>query len=75
MKKFLNFEEYNTILLAIDTSTDYIVNGRSKKKEFYNTLFNKLFTITEDDLLKKEEINHPISEKKSWDIAIKKANS
>ena len=31
MKKFLNFEEYNAILLSIDTSTDYIVNGRSKK--------------------------------------------
>ena len=61
MNKFLNFEEYNTILLAIDTSTDYIVNGRSKKKEFYDTLFNKLFTVTEDDLLKKESINHPIS--------------
>ena len=62
MNKFLNFEEYNAILLAIDTSTDYIVNGRSKKKEFYNTLFDKLFTITEDDLLKKESINHPIKE-------------
>ena len=61
MKKFLNFEEYNTILLAIDTSTDYIVNGRSRKKEFYNILFNKLFTIKEDDLLKKEEINRPIT--------------
>ena len=59
--KYLNFEEYNTILLAIDTSTDYIVNGRSRKKEFYNILFNKLFTIKEDDLLKKEEINYPIS--------------
>ena len=61
MKKFLNFEEYNAILLAIDTSTDYIVNGRSKKKEFYDTLFNKLFSIQENDLLKKESINHPIS--------------
>ena len=49
MKKFLNFEEYNAILLAIDTSTDYIVNGRSKKKEFYNTLFNKLFTVVPGD--------------------------
>ena len=75
MKKFLNFEEYNTILLAVNSSTDFIINGRSKKKEFYDTLFNKLFSIQEDDLLKKEEINHPISEKKSWDIAIKKANS
>ena len=61
MNKFLNFEEYNAILLAIDTSTDFIVNGRSKKKEFYDTLFNKLFSIQEDDLLKKESINHPIS--------------
>ena len=61
MKKFLNYEEYNAILLAIDTSTDYIVNGRSKKKEFYDTLFNKLFSIQEDDLLKNEEINYPIS--------------
>ena len=59
--KYLNFEEYNTILLAIDTSTDYIVNGRSRKKEFYNILFNKLFTIKEYDLLKKEEINRPIT--------------
>ena len=61
MKKFLNFEEYNTILLAINSSTDFIVNGRSKKKEFYDTLFNKLFSIQEEDLLKKEEINYPIS--------------
>jgi len=61
MKKFLNFEEYNTILLAVNSSTDFIVNGRSKKKEFYDTLFNKLFSIQEDDLLKNEEINYPIS--------------
>ena len=61
MKKFLNFEEYNTILLAVNSSTDFIINRRSKKKEFYDTLFNKLFSIQEDDLLKKESINHPIS--------------
>ena len=61
MKKFLNFEEYNTILLAINTSTDYVVYRKDKKKEFYNTLFNKLFSIQEDDLLKNEEINYPIS--------------
>ena len=61
MKKFLNFEEYNTILLAVNSSTDFIINGRSKKKEFYDTLFNKLFSIQEEDLLKKEEINYPIS--------------
>ena len=61
MKKFLNFEEYNAILLAINSSTDYVVYGKDKKKEFYDTLFDKLFTITEDDLLKKESINHPIT--------------
>ena len=59
--KYLNFEEYNTILLAINTSTDFVVYGKDKKKEFYNILFNKLFTIKEDDLLKKEEINRPIT--------------
>ena len=61
MKKFLNFEEYNTILLAINSSTDFVLHGSTKKKEFYDHLFNKLFSIQEDDLLKKEEINHPIS--------------
>ena len=61
MKKFLNFEEYNTILLAINTSTAVIINGSNKKKDFYNNLFEKLFTIQENDFLKKEEINHPIS--------------
>ena len=60
--KYLNFEEYNTILLAINTSTDFVVYGKDKKKEFYDTLFNKLFSIQEDDLLKKESINHPIKE-------------
>ena len=59
--KYLNFEEYNTILLAINTSTDYVVYGKDKKKEFYDTLFNKLFSIQENDLLKKEEINRPIT--------------
>jgi len=61
MKKFLNFEEYNIILLAVNSSTDFIVNGGDKKKDFYNNLFEKLFTISESDLLQKESINHPIS--------------
>ena len=75
--KYLNSEEYNTIVLAINQYSGFVASGgRGKSKEqFYKTLFDKLFTITEDDLLKKEEINHPISEKESWDIAIKKANS
>ena len=61
MKKFLNFEEYNAILLAINTSTDFVVYGKDRKKDFYNNLFEKLFTISESDLLQKESINHPIS--------------
>ena len=60
MKKFLNAEEYNTILLAINSSSDYIARGKSSKEEFYKTLFNKLFSIQEDDLLKNESVNHPI---------------
>ena len=61
MKKFLNFQEYNAIHKAILSSTDFLVYGMDKKKEFYDTLFNKLFSIQEEDLLKKESINHPIS--------------
>ena len=60
--KYLNSEEYNTIVLAIHETSDYIARGRKGKsnEKFYKTLFDKLFTITEDDLLKKESINHPI---------------
>ena len=61
MKKFLNFEEYNAIHKAILSSSDFLIYGMDKKKEFYDTLFNKLFSIQEDDLLKKELINHPIT--------------
>ena len=61
MKKFLNFQEYNTIHKAIINSSDYCIYGIDKKKEFYDTLFNKLFSIQEDDLLKKELINPPIT--------------
>jgi CRISPR/Cas system CSM-associated protein Csm2 small subunit len=61
--KYLNSEEYNTLVLAVNESADFIARGRQgrTKEQFYKTLFDKLFTITEDDLLKKEEINHPIS--------------
>lgn len=61
--KYLNSEEYNTLVLAVNESADFIARGRQgrTKEQFYKTLFNKLFTITEDDLLKKESVNHPIS--------------
>ena len=73
--KYLNSQEYNSIVTTICTTKEYQIKHIGSKKEFYETLFNKLFSIQEEDLLKKEEINHPISEKDSWDIAIKKANS
>ena len=61
--KYLNSEEYNTLVLAVNESADFIARGRQgrSKEQFYKTLFDKLFTITEDDFLKKEEINYPIS--------------
>ena len=61
--KYLNSEEYNTLVLAVNESADFIARGRQgrTKEQFYKTLFDKLFTITEDDLLKNEEINYPIS--------------
>ena len=31
------------------------------EKKNFDLIFDKLFKITEDDFLKKEEINHPIS--------------
>jgi len=61
--KYLNSKEYNTIVLAIHQYSSFVAHGGKGKsqEQFYNTLFDKLFTITEDDLLKKESINHPIS--------------
>ncbi len=61
--KYLNSEEYNTLVLAVNESADFIARGKKgrTKEQFYKTLFDKLFTITEDDLLKKESINHPIT--------------
>tara|TARA_Y100000114_G_scaffold118743_1_gene113341 strand:+ start:365 stop:592 length:228 start_codon:yes stop_codon:yes gene_type:complete len=74
MSKFLNSKEYNDLTKVVFNSIDYKYGTEIYKKNM-DRIFDKLFTITENDLLKKEEINHPISEKQSWDIAIKKANS
>ena len=60
MTKFLNAEEYNCVVLAIHSSSDYLARGQGSKEQFYKTLFNKLFTIQENDLLKNESVNHPI---------------
>ena len=71
-KKYLTSSEYNSIVVTIQKSSNYITD---KEKKEFDLIFDKLFVITEDDIISNEEINHPISEKESWDIAIKKANS
>ena len=71
-KKYLTSSEYNKIVVTIQKSVNYITD---KEKKEFDLIFDKLFVITEDDIISNEEINHPISEKESWDVAIKKANS
>ena len=61
MNKFLNSQEYNEIVLAIVSTKEYQIKHIGSKKEFYETLFEKLFTIQESDLLQNESINHPMS--------------
>ena len=71
-KKYLTSSEYNKIVVTIQKSVNYITD---KEKKEFDLIFEKLFVITDDDIICNEEINHPISEKESWDVAIKKANS
>ena len=71
-KKYLTSQEYNSIVVTIQKSSNYITD---KEKKEFDLIFEKLFVITDDDIISNEEINHPISEKESWDIAIKNANS
>ena len=56
--KYLNSQEYNSIVTTITTSSSYVSSLEKKKSDL---IFDKLFKITEDDFLKKEEINHPIT--------------
>jgi len=67
--KLLTAEEYNTIVLAITETRDYKIKGDASKKDFYETLFNKLFNVTLSDMIKnlqdeirQEEISKPITE-------------
>ena len=55
--KYLSSKEYNSLVQVVCHSADYILN-----EEKFDKIFDKLFKITEDDLLKKESINHPIKE-------------
>ena len=60
MNKFLTSKEYNEITKIIFNSIDYKYGSEIFRKSIDKSL-DKLFTIQENDLLKKETINHPIS--------------
>jgi len=67
--KLLTAEEYNTIVLAIVSTEDYKIKSEATKKDFYETLFNKLFNVKVSDMIEKlqddirqEEISKPITE-------------
>ena len=67
--KLLSAEEYNTIVLAITSTEDYQHKSFSVKKDFYDTLFDKLFNVKVSDMVEKlqddirqEEISKPITE-------------
>ena len=67
--KLLTAEEYNCIVLAITETEDYKIKSEGTKKDFYETIFNKLFNVTLSDMVEKlqddirqEEISKPITE-------------
>jgi len=57
-KKYLTSQEYNSVVVTIQKSANYITD---KEKKMFDLIFNKLFVITDDDIISNEEINHPIS--------------
>ncbi len=57
-KKYLTSQEYNKIIVTIQKSVNYITD---KEKKEFDLIFDKLFVITDDDIISNEEINHPIS--------------
>tara|TARA_R100000329_G_scaffold81222_1_gene69325 strand:- start:408 stop:599 length:192 start_codon:yes stop_codon:yes gene_type:complete len=57
-KKYLTSSEYNSVVVTIQKSANYITD---KEKKMFDLIFDKLFVITEDDIISNEEINHPIS--------------
>jgi len=54
--KYLNSKEYNSLVHIICHSAEYILN-----EEKYDLILDKLYKITEKDIISKEEINHPIT--------------
>ena len=57
-KKYLTSTEYNKLVVTVQKSCNYITD---KEKKEFDLIFDKLFVITEDDIISNEEINHPIS--------------
>ena len=57
--KFLNSKEYNDLTKVVFNSIDYKYGTEIYRKNM-DRIFDKLFTITENDLLSNEAINHPI---------------
>lgn len=57
-KKYLTSSEYNSLVVTVQKSANYITD---KEKKMFDLIFEKLFVITEDDIISSEEINHPIS--------------
>ena len=57
-KKYLTSSEYNSLVVTVQKSSNYITD---KEKKEFDLIFDKLFVITEDDIISNEEINHPIS--------------
>ena len=57
-KKYLTSNEYNKIIVTIQKSVNYITD---KEKKEFDLIFEKLFVITDDDIISNEEINHPIT--------------
>ncbi len=57
-KKYLTSKEYNKLVVTVQKSSNYVTD--LEKKEF-DLIFDKLFVITDDDLIASEEVNHPIT--------------
>ncbi len=57
-KKYLTSIEYNKLVVTVQKSVNYITD---KEKKEFDLIFEKLFVITDDDIISNEEINHPIS--------------
>ena len=57
-KKYLTSIEYNKLVVTVQKSCNYITD---KEKKEFDLIFEKLFVITDDDIISNEEINHPTS--------------